>query len=268
VRVCVADAGCAGTADGRVERVEPDGTATTIWRPTGSERALSASFGPGADDYWLSTTPADGTVIHLLHVNGGQAAAPLSVNRDASWQSVGAPMEAPDHSFAALWLDLGSIPAVAIVPLDGSPARFHAGAFAGFVDGTLISRPLAVHSPSPWQDLPPAGVAFVPPSVDDLIAAELQMNPGERAVARASHDAVGGDTSPHQSTVQRDETVSGGLYLDCFGPASVTVNVGAQTAPNPCLSSGSFIIEVDAVSPITVTATGDTSWRVVVYARP
>jgi len=101
---------------------------------------------------------------------------------------------------------------------------------------------------------------------DELIAAELGLNPGERVVGKASHDAIAGDTST-RSTQVPTEMPGGFVYLDCFGPASVTVTTGAGSTTNPCLDAGSYEIETGTGAPITVTARSDTSWRVVVYLQ-
>ena len=110
-------------------------------------------------------------------------------------------------------------------------------------------------------------MAYGLPALDELIAAELQLNPGERVIAKASHDAVPGDTESHDVTIRRDEA-GGFLYFDCFGPSSAKVTVGSDSRTNPCLLLGSYGLEMDPRSPIVVTATGETSWRVVVYLPP
>ena len=54
LRICSPGASCPGGDDGRIERVELDGSARTIWQQEGDDRALAASFGSRADEYWLS----------------------------------------------------------------------------------------------------------------------------------------------------------------------------------------------------------------------
>ena len=80
-----------------------------------------------------------------------------------------------------------------------------------------------------------------------------------------SHDAVPGDKSVRTLEVSRDLPGAGNVYLDCSGPSNVTVMAGSQSATSPCLQAGTYQFLIDASSPIIVTASGDTSWRVVIY---
>jgi hypothetical protein len=262
LRICVAGSGCSGVADGRVERIETDGSARTVWRQSTTDRAFAAGFGGTADDYWLSLDHENGRQVALVRVRSGGADTVTTINREANWQYVGAPDPAPDGSVAVVWLDLGAKPAAVIVPLDGGAPTFHAGNFAGFVDRSAL--PESSQS-TPGATLPPVGEAYRLPSLDQLIAAELAMNPGEEVLGKASHEAVPGDQTTRTTDVKT--IMPGGfVYLDCFGPASVTVVTGAGSTTNPCLAAGSYVIDTGTSRPITVTARGDTSWRVVVYA--
>ena len=265
LRICTPDAGCPGPADGRIERVEADGTARTIWRPSTPDRVLSMAFGAGDDEYWLSLDHANGRQVTLVHLRSGQTDVVATVNRLGSWQTVGAPEAAPDGSSIVLFLDIGSKAAAAVVPLDGGSPTFHTGMFVGFVDRAALAL-AALGSPTPGTTLPPIGERFLLPSLDQLIAAELAINPGERVLGKESHDAVDGDTVTRTVTVPTIMP-NGSVYLDCSGPASVTVTTGGGSTTNPCLSAGSYVIDTGASAPITVTARGDTSWRVVVYVQ-
>lgn len=84
-------------------------------------------------------------------------------------------------------------------------------------------------------------------------------------LTKGARDAVDGDTAVHTFSVERDQPGSGELYFDCVGPTNATVTVGSDSQTSPCLSAGAYFFSVDASSPIVVTATGDTSWRVVLY---
>ena len=55
-------------------------------------------------------------------------------------------------------------------------------------------------------------------------------------------------------------------YLDCLGPSSVTVTSGSDSTTSPCLWAGANAFTIGASGPITVSATGDTAWRVVLYS--
>jgi hypothetical protein len=85
-------------------------------------------------------------------------------------------------------------------------------------------------------------------------------------LGKASHDAVDGDTIRRTFEVARDEPGAGMVHLDCAGPASVTVTSGASSATSRCLQAGSYLFMSDETGPITVSASGDTSWRVVIYS--
>jgi hypothetical protein len=67
LRICTPDAGCRGTADGRVERVELDGSTKTVWQQQGPDRALSAGFGTAADEYWVTTSRGRHGARHRAH---------------------------------------------------------------------------------------------------------------------------------------------------------------------------------------------------------
>ena len=86
-----------------------------------------------------------------MRVQRGLVTTAATVRRDSSWQSVGAPVEAPDHSVALLPLDIGAKPAAVVVPLDGGPQTFHTGIFAGFAAKAAIDRSTSSHSPTPGQ---------------------------------------------------------------------------------------------------------------------
>ncbi len=113
--------------------------------------------------------------------------------------------------------------------------------------------------------MPAAGEAYALPSLDELIAAELGLNPGRRVLGKASHDAVDSETDRRTFVVARDKP-GGGAQLDCLGPSSVTVTSGSDSITSPCLQAGAYAFTIGAIGPITVSATGDTSWRVVIYS--
>ena len=263
--ICLADVQCATGSDGHIERVDLDGSAQTIWRQSGADRALSAGFGSKANEYWLAIDHANGRQLVLHHLQPGHDDAVATVNREATWQYIGEPTEAPDGSVAVAWIDLGAKPAAVVVPLHGGPQTFHTGQFAGFVARSALAAVLSDRAPAPGTTVPPVGQAYRLPSVDELIAAELALNPGEHVLGTASREAVEGDTVIR--TFEVHTIMPGGqVHLDCIGPASVTLTTGAGSTTSSCLSAGGYIMDTGSNTPITVRARGDTSWRVVVYA--
>jgi hypothetical protein len=268
LRICQPGQACPGGDDGRIERLEPDEQARTIWRPQGDGRALAATFAAGADEYWLSVDRDGGRQIELVHLQGGRMDAVATIGRDPDWEYVGAPMPAPDGSALVLPVGAGAAGAAVLVPLDGAPPTFHTGTFAGFVDRGALGRVATVAVAGPAETLPAVGEAYRLPSLDRLIAAELALNPGRTVLGSASHDAVEGETSRLSFEVTRDEPGAGDAYLDCIGPSSVTLTSGARSISHPCTSAGSSAFTIAAAGPITVSATGDTSWRVVLYSTP
>ena len=268
LQICSPGAGCPGGDDGRIERVERDSSARTIWQQEGNDRALAAGFGSGADEYWLSVDHDQGRQVALIHLHDGRQDTVATVNRDAAWQYVGAPTEAADGSSLMVWIGVGDKPAAILVPLNGAPPTFHTGNFAGFVDRAAAAAFVSGEPGTPAQTLPAAGEAYALPSLDELIAAELRLNPGRTVLGKASHDAVDGETDRRTFEVPRDRPGAGEGYLDCLGPSSVTITSGAQSTTSPCLSAGSYGFTTDGTGPITVSASGDTSWRVVMYSSP
>jgi hypothetical protein len=264
VRVCVKDDLQCGGIDGQIERIDPDGSRHQVFMPQGANRPLAAGFGGGPDEYWIAMDQANGTQVSFVRITGESADVVATINRDRGWQYVGAPEEAPDRTALVTWIVAGDTGSAVVVPMDGRPATFHPGHFSGFVERSGISGQLAGGLATPGQTLPPVGEPYALPSVDELIAAELALNPGERVLGKDSHDAVPGDTTTRTTEIRRD-VFGGSVYLDCFGPASVTVTTGAGSATNPCTAAGSYIIQTGTSAPVTVTARGDTSWRVVIY---
>ena len=266
LRICSPGDNCPGGDDGRIERLELDGSATTIWEQVGAERALGASFGSRAGEYWLSVDHDQGRQVALVHVHDGRQDVVATVNRDADWESVGFSSEALDGSALLVGIDIGAKPASVLVPLTGSPPTFHTGNFAGFVESAALAASATGEPGTPAQTMPAVGEAYALPSLDELISAELGRNPGRRVLGRSSREAVEGETDRRIFEVPRDQPGAGETYLDCFGPSSVTVTSGAHSITSPCLRAGSYVFQIDTSGPITVSATGDTSWRVVLYS--
>lgn len=266
LRLCAAGTGCQGGDDGRIERIEIDGSATTIWQKSGSDRALAASFGSRAGEYWLSVDHDNGRQVALVHLQDGRLVTVATVNRDVDWKYVDAPTEAPDGSAVAVGVvKVGDKLATILVPLGGAPPTLYRGNFVGFVDGAALAAIATGDLGTPAVAMPAAGRAYALPSIDELIAVELRLNQGRTVLGKASHDATDGDTDRRVLEVARDKP-GGQLYLDCLGPSSVTVTAGDHSATSPCLSAGSNVSSIYASGPITVSASGDTAWRVVIYA--
>lgn len=264
LRTCSADVQCPGGDDGRIERIELDGSARTIWRQQGDDRAITERFGERVDEYWLTLDHDSGRKIAFVHVLGGREDTVATVNRDVDWGYVDAPLEAPDHATAIVWVYRGTQPAAVLVPLSGAAPTFHSGHFAGFVASTASAVFASGQYGTPVETMPVAGQPYALPSLDELIAAEQGLNPGRTVLGKASHEAVDGDTGIQTFEVPRDQPGAGEAYLDCFGPSSVTATSGAQSVTNPCLRAGAD--SFGANYPVIVTASGDTSWRLVIYS--
>jgi hypothetical protein len=207
-----------------------------------------------------------GRQISFVHLEGGREDAVATVNRDATWQFIDAPRAAPDRSMAIAFIDVGAKPAALLIPLTSGLPTFHTGLFAGFVDANASAALTTGRFVAPAVTMPSAGAAYALPTVDDLIATELALNPGRTVVAKASRDAVDGDATVRTFEVARDRPGPVEAYLDCFGPSSVTVTSGSQSVTSPCLRAGAYVLATEATGPIVVTASSDTSWRVIVYA--
>jgi hypothetical protein len=267
LRVCWPDAGCADHDDGRVEEVATDGSARTVWKQDGDDRALEAAFGPGTRKYWLSLDHDAGRQVRLVKVRDGQPETVATLNRDPSWGHIAAPIEAPDGRAGLVWVDLGGTSGAVFVPFDGTSPTFHLGHFAGFVNASAAVLPAIGEPVAPARTVPATGQAYALPTVDELVAEELRLNPGRRILGKASHDGVAGDQEIGTVTVTPDERGPIDAYLNCIGPSSVTVTVGATSVTSPCLGAGGYITGSESGSPVTVRASADTSWRVVLYSR-
>jgi hypothetical protein len=269
LRVC-ADGGQCSTADGSVELVTADGSATTIWRQTGGDRASGASFGDADGDYLIQVDGDSGRKVGVVLVTGGSAQEIVSIDRPLDWDYYFLSGLAPDNSFATFFVDLGNETYGAVfAPMGGGAATYHHAAFSGYLAaatadsvgtsdyGTDGVQPLGQGSQDPYPLT----------SVEDLIAAETALNPGEVAVGQNSANAVDGDGTVE--TYPLTATATGNLeaYIDCFGAASVTVTFGSAVVRNPCTSTGSYsgVIVMEKGDVATITASHDTSWRVVLY---
>jgi hypothetical protein len=264
LRTCSPGAGCTGGDDGRVERVHPDGSAETIWQQDGTDRALGARFAAAGDAYWLELDHDQGRQVALLRLRDGRQDAMVTINRDASWQSVGIAGESSDQAAVVLSVYPGGSVLVPLAP--GTPPTLHDGSFAGYVRGpALAAVARGLHS-SPAASMPVVGQAYALPDLDALIAAELALNPGRRVLGKASRDGSPEDGAIQTFEVTRDAVGAGEAYVDCIGPSNLTVRSGASSVTSPCLVAGAYVLSVGAAGPITVEASGDTSWRVVIYS--
>ena len=269
LRICSGDQTCPGGDDGRVERIEPDGSARTVWRQTGVDRVLGAAFGRRADEYWLTLDHDTGRQVTLVHVESGQETVVSTFNRDRYWQDIGDPLDAADDSSGLVWFQARGEAAAVVMPFGGAPATFHTGQFAGFVDGAAAAAFATGLYQDPAETMPALGEAYVLPTLEELIA----LDPRETAVVgTGSHDAIAGDPSVHTFEVSQDRpspspgdsNVQGEADFDCHGPSSVTISVGAGWAINPCIG-GRISVPIGDGEKVTFTASADTSWRVVIY---
>ena len=264
LRICSPGENCPGGDDGRIEQAEPDGSAKKIWQQVGRDRALAASFGSRADEYWLSLDHDNGRQVAIVHLHDGRQDTVGTVNRDVAWAYDDAPRVAPDQSSVAIQTYVGDKPAAVLVPLTGAPQSFHNGQFAGFVDSAASAVFATGQYEAPAGTMPAAGQAYGLPPLEELIAAELGLNPGRTVLGKASRDAVVGETSARTFEVPRGQPGTGEVFLECFGPSSVALTSGPNSVTSPCLRVG-WMGVIDASGPITVSASGDTSWRIVIY---
>ena len=239
LRICP-DMDCGGDRDGRVERVEVGGSTRTIWTQAGADRALGAGFGQGDEEYWLSADHASGRQVELRHLHDGSDDTITTISRNADWSDVAAPAEAPDHASLLVGIYRGDDQGAVVVPLTGGGPTFHTGHFAGFVDSAASAAFAAPTGGTPGATLAPKGEVYRLPSLDALIAAELKVNPGRTVLGKASREAVVGKTDVRTFEVKRDKPGQGDVYLDCYGPSSVTVTSGSQSITSPCLRAGSY----------------------------
>jgi hypothetical protein len=265
LRICSPGNNCPNGDDGRIDRIEPDGSTRTIWQQE-DDRALAAGFGGREGEYWLTLDHDSGRQVALAHVQDGRQDTVAMVNREAVWQYVAAPYLAPDQSTLLVSIDLGGKFATVLVPRNGAPQTFHSGHFAGFVDSGSSAVFAGGQYGTPVETMSAVGEMYRLPPLDELIAAEFGPNSGRTVLGKASRDAVDGETNVGTIEVLRDHPGTGEVNLVCFGPSSVTVTSGAQSVTNPCLGAGAYGLGIDANGPIVVTASGDTSWRVVVYS--
>jgi hypothetical protein len=221
--VCGDGGGCPGGDDGRVDLVDTHRT-QTIWRPVGGDHALGAVFATGGG-YWLTLGRGHGTQVVLTRIGGTAPDPTATVDRAADWRSVGVIGEFPDHSAVVAFVDPASSDQFQtfIAPLDGTPATFHHGAFAGFVLASDLATPAGSRYAAPAESMPTTGRAYTLPGLDALIADGLFEASGTAVLGKGAHDAVPGDTAVHSYAVNLDRSGAAAAFLQCIGPSSATV---------------------------------------------
>jgi hypothetical protein len=157
-----------------------------------------------------------------------------------------------------------------VAPANNGLPTYHDASLAGYLTSAIAdSAGSAEYSTADARPIGPVSDNPYPmASVEDLIAAEKELNPGRVVVGQATHDAVEGDPATEDYTITVDTDVSPEVYLDCYGPKNVTVTLGTYSVVNPCLGGGTFIgtlNDMGAGDEATITATHDTTWRVVLY---
>ena len=225
LQICSIEASCTGEEDGRVEIVSADGAARTIWQQEGTDRALDARFGSTADEYWLAARGKRRPAIRNRSLGGRRAGTIATVNRDASWQSVECSVGVIRPTLARIvGSTLGDAPAAVVVEPSGSQT-FHTGNFAGFIDDASLATLKADDFGSPNGAMPPVGVGYQLPTLEDLIAAETELNPGRIVLGSKSRDAVDGETE------HRDLSSSGGCLRKA--PRSTSTASDRHRSPRP-----------------------------------
>jgi hypothetical protein len=155
-----------------------------------------------------------------------------------------------------------------IAPLDGSPPTLHPGALAGFVPASDLATPADGRYAAPQESMPTTGRPYALPSLDALIADGMFEASGTAVLGKGSHEAVPGDTAVHSYAVNLDRSgTAAAVFLECIGPSSATVRWQSSAFSSSCIANGGLNENVGAAGPITVEATGDTWWRVVIYAQ-
>jgi hypothetical protein len=265
--VCGDQAGCPGGDDGRVDRLDADGRTTTIWRPVGGDRVLEAAFATGGG-YWLTLNHGQGTQVAFTRIGATAPDLTTTVNRAADWRGVDLFGEAPDHSAVVASVDRASDQLLSLIaPIDGAPPTIHHGLFLGFVLASDLAVPADGRYAAPAESMPTTGRAYQLPSLATTIADGLSANAGSSVLGKGSHDAVPGDTAVHSYTVNLDHSGAGVAFLQCIGPSGASVTWPLHgTLASACVSASGNSANVNADGPLTVEATGDTSWRLVIYA--
>ena len=106
-------ASSASSSMGRPGRSGGKRATTGRWPP------VSAAARTSTGSPWTTTTA--GKSPSSTCTTGARTPSRRSTG-NADWQDVAAPLEAPDHSAALVWIDIGAKPAAVLVPLTGAPA--------------------------------------------------------------------------------------------------------------------------------------------------
>ncbi len=268
LRLCAAVDSCGTSAEAdSVQRIALDGSVSTVPILGRPERLYGASFGRKESEYWLLYEQDDGRQFLLSHLDDGTHLDVATINRGADWSNTSVFHAAPDGSSVSLFVDIGAKPAVVIVNTDlVNGASYHRGHMAGYLDRNLLADIDSDTFEPPANTMPPSGSTYRLPSIEDLIAEETRLNPGQIVVGQAARDAAG-DNEPREYRVRATKSGTFDMYIDCIGPAPLTAVANGSTTSHPCLTAGAIGTQVTLESgeAVIVRATGRTSWRVVLY---
>ncbi len=271
LQVCSPGNGDCAVDDGQVQLAHVDGSTTTIYEPSGPDRPSGAIFGPSPGEYFVQLDADAGRQIVVERILGATVETAFQIDRPIDWRYFGMSGTAPDESMHTMFVDLGSeLFATAVVPAsDGTPS-LHGAQLAGYLGSAIADATgSAEYLNTGVEPLGPASDGPYPlPPIEELIAAEIALNPGHTVVGQASHNAVEDDGTVEEYTVATTAAGDLDVYIDCFGGSAITVSHGQDSVMNPCVSSGSYIGQLTGMRPgdeATVTASHDTTWRVALY---
>jgi hypothetical protein len=264
LRVCDAAGECPA---GHVERIGLDDSESAIYEGDRPDRVLAAAFGQVEGEYWLLFDHAAGSQMVLSLLDSAGLRDVSVIDRAADWAHVSPYEAAPDTSSIALFVDIGAEPAAVLVPVDGiDRPSYHEGFAVGYLESSrLVDSSFEFALPA--QTMPPGGSAYQLPTVDELIEAEQDRNPGRVAIGKAARDGMKGDTEEHEYLLLPSKPGTFDIYVDCIGPSPVVAVANDSTISHPCLTAGSYggQVTLAADEGVVITATGDTTWRVVLY---
>jgi len=272
LRICAPGENCPGADDGRILLTELDGTSTVIWEPTTSP-ASAAMFGPNPGEYLIQTDADAGRKIVVERVNGDNVEAIGSIDRPAEWRYWGMRPVPDDESMLVFFVDLSNETFATAIAAAGGGTTLHRASFAGYVgSGVIDTVGTSNYVASRAEPVEPASGPYALPSIGELIGAEMALNPccGRMVIGQASKDAIEDDTEMDEYQVVAQASGSPDVHLDCYGAYEVTVTFHEWEVASPCTGpggTGTVFPGMEAGDVATVSASHDTTWRVVLYVN-
>ena len=197
-----------------------------------------------------------------------------TIDRAADWEHPGLAWQAPDDSIIGIDVvrhDYTSVDVLVPTNREVAPSS-GTGHFAGFmaVDDVEVDH-LSDYGPNGAPlEAPQGGEQYRLPTLHQLIAEEVDRNPGRTVLARGSRDGSAQSTGSQTDQILAEDAGQGDFVFYCVGsqPATVRLN-GRSIVTTSCLQPWGVgpptWLNYKAGDVLEVEAARSASWRLLVF---